>query len=53
MQLDELYPNITGKEKKFDQMLNCGPMAYTVNIIKIEYLPLGKPMVPNIVTLLV
>ncbi len=55
MQLDELYPTIIEKEKNSDEMLNCGPTTYTVNTIKIEYLPLhlGKPMAANILTLLI
>jgi hypothetical protein len=53
MQLDKLYPTITEKEKKSDEMLNCGPTTCTVNTIKIEYLPLGKPTADNILTLLV
>jgi hypothetical protein len=43
MQLDKLYPTITEEEKNSDEMLNCGPIAYTVNTRKIEYLRLGKP----------
>jgi hypothetical protein len=39
MQLDELYPTIIEKENKnSDEILNCGPITYTVNTIKIEYL---------------
>jgi len=53
MRLDELYPDITEKEKNSDEMLNCGPITYTVNTIKIEYLPIGNPTAANILTLLV
>jgi hypothetical protein len=48
MQLDELYPTITEKEKNSDKMFNCEPITYTFNIIEIEYLPLGKPTAVNI-----
>jgi hypothetical protein len=41
------------KKKRADEMLNCGPTTYTVNTMKIEYLPLGKPTAANILTLLV
>jgi hypothetical protein len=53
MQLDKLYPTMTEKEKNSDEMLNCESITYTVNTIKIEYLPLGKPTAANILTLLV
>ena len=54
MQLDELYPTITKKRKvNPTEILNCGHPIYTVNTIKIEYLPLGKPMAANILALLV
>ncbi len=52
MQLDELYPTITEKDKHSDEMLNCGPITFNVNTIKIEYLPLGKPTAANTLTLL-
>ncbi len=51
MQLDKLYPTITEKEKNSDGMLNCGPITYTVNTVKIENLPLGKRRAVNILTL--
>jgi hypothetical protein len=44
------------KKKKADEMLNCKPITYTVNTvntIKIDYVPLGKPTAANILTLLV
>jgi hypothetical protein len=53
MQLDELYSAITQKEKNSDEMLNCGPITYTGNTIKIEYLSLNYPTAANILTLLV
>jgi hypothetical protein len=53
MQLDELYLTITEKEKNSHETLNCGPTTYTGNTIKIEYLPMGKPIAANILTLLV
>ncbi len=48
MQLDELYPTITEKEKNSDEMLNCGPITYIVNTIKIEYLSKSAPNAANI-----
>jgi len=41
------------KKKISDEMLNRAPITYTVNTIKIEYLPVGKPRGANILTLLV
>jgi hypothetical protein len=54
MQLDELYPAITKKIKiNSAELLNCGHPRYTLNTVKFEYLPLGKPRAANILTLLV
>jgi hypothetical protein len=53
MQLDKLYPSITEKEKNSDEMLNCGPITYTVNTRKIEYPLRGKLTAANILTFLV
>jgi hypothetical protein len=55
MQLDELHPTITEKEKNSDEMLNCGPITHThtINTIKIKYRHLGTPTAANILTLVV
>ncbi len=42
MQLDEFYLIIAKKEQKSSQILNCKHLTYMVNILKFEYLPLGK-----------
>ena len=51
MQFDKLYPII--RKKNSSKILNCGHITYAVNTLKFEYLPLGKPMAANILTLLV
>jgi hypothetical protein len=54
MLLEELYPTITKKRKRNSaEILNCGHPTYTINIVKIDYLPLGKPTAANILSLLV
>ncbi len=54
MQLDELYPTIMKKRKiNSTEIFNCGHPTYTVNTVKVKYLPLGKPTAANILTLLV
>ncbi len=42
MQLDELYPTITKKEKNSSEILNCEQITYGVNTLKIEYLGPGS-----------
>ncbi len=54
MQLHELCPTIIEKRKKnSSEILDCGHITYSVNTLKIEYFPLGKPTAANILTLLV
>ncbi len=53
MQLDELYLTVSEKEKNSDEILNCGPVTFTVNTREIEYLLLSKPRAAYILTLLV
>ena len=35
------------------EIFNCEHRAYTINTVKIKYLPIDKPRAPNILTLLV
>ncbi len=53
MQLDELYPTITKKEKNSSEIFNCGHITYSVNTFKIEYLGPGSIWAPHILNLLV
>jgi hypothetical protein len=41
------------RKNKSSEILNCGHITYSVNTVKIEYLPLGKSRAANILTLLV
>jgi hypothetical protein len=50
MQLDELYPTITKKKRNSAEILNCEHPTYTINIVKFDYLPLGKPAAGNILS---
>jgi hypothetical protein len=53
MQLDALYLTMIEKEKNSDEILNCGPITYTVNTRKIEYFLLGNPRAAYILTSLI
>jgi hypothetical protein len=54
MQLDELYLTIIKKRpRNFAEVLTCELLTYTVNTVKLEYLPLDKARAANILTLLV
>ncbi len=41
------------RKKNSDEMLNCGPVTYTADTKKIEYLLLGNPTAAYILTSLV
>ncbi len=54
MQLDELYPILIKKRiRNFAEASTCELLTYTVNTVKLEYLPLDKARGANILTLLV
>ncbi len=49
MQLGELYPAITKKEKNNSaKILNCGHITYTGNTLKFEYLGRCTPRTAHI-----